>query len=518
MLGLVGFRRGLAIGLVTNSKGSIPLYGVLLQPLICTVDCEVGRQLFHQKGKTVDYQKVNRFTTSALSATLMLLKVCIISFFSVGLSQEFWGKLTNSVDYYGIENNDDIYTFASDQEANDKLALLMRFTGLPANFIVRAANVDNAIAEIRDGERYIFYSQQFMQNTDVETNTTWASVSILAHEIGHHLAGHTLKFDGSRPPIELEADRFSGYVLYRMGATLEEAQAAMKLISSDVGSDTHPPKSARLAAIANGWYEARDLDPDPIKDDDSNPPDETEQLSNVASNDQWTPVETVDAKQIPMVQVPPGILQMGSNEGDTDEYPVTEVEVEGFWIDKTEVTRGSYALCVADGVCASISTDDYSSRGDQPINNVTWYRAATFCRWRGENYRLPTEAEWEYAARGPSGWTYPWGNQWDSNFANSGEATSTVTSYPQGASWVGALDMAGNLWEWTSSVYLSYPLKNDGRNLIRNETDVGGDISIRGGSFLNPRNSLQSAYRGRSSGGSIRRDFGFRCARFNSDF
>ena len=84
----------------------------------------------------------------------------------------------------------------------------------------------------------------------------WASVSILAHEIGHHLNGHSLMPGGSRPSLELEADKFSGFVLATLGASLEDSQVAINKLVSDEGSLTHPPKSARLAAIANGWHES----------------------------------------------------------------------------------------------------------------------------------------------------------------------------------------------------------------------------------------------------------------------
>ncbi len=163
--------------------------------------------------------------------------------------------------YYGDTISGEVYGFGSDQEAEQAISRIMKFTGLPQNFTIKAANVPNAAAVIRENKRLILYSQTFMERVRQTTNTDWAAISILAHEIGHHLSGHTLEAGGSRPETELQADRFSGYVLFKMGATLDQSQAAMETMTGEGGSDTHPPKSARLAAIANGWMEARDQNP-----------------------------------------------------------------------------------------------------------------------------------------------------------------------------------------------------------------------------------------------------------------
>lgn len=150
--------------------------------------------------------------------------------------------------------------FESDHEAQAAVKAIMRHTGLPANFTILAGNVPNAAAIVYENNRYIVYNQLFMLAIRDATHTNWSLVSILVHEIGHHLSGHTLDRTGSRPDRELEADRFSGFVLFRMGATLEQARIAMETVASETGSATHPPKSARLAAITNGWLAARALE------------------------------------------------------------------------------------------------------------------------------------------------------------------------------------------------------------------------------------------------------------------
>jgi len=179
--------------------------------------------------------------------------------FYSGFSQN---KITinKSCSYYGEKTPTNVYTFSSDGEAQSILNMILSASGLSSNFKLVAGNVPNAVAVIllnsktKEPERYIIYNQTFMYNIEKRINY-WASVSILAHEIGHHLNGHSLMPGGSRPSLELEADKFSGFVLATLGANLEDAQAAINNLVSEEGSLTHPPKSARLAAIANGWYE-----------------------------------------------------------------------------------------------------------------------------------------------------------------------------------------------------------------------------------------------------------------------
>ena len=129
--------------------------------------------------------------------------------------------------------------------------------GLKPNFDVRATpQVPNAAAVIYGGKRYILYNPNFFTSLTRATGSKWAAVSVLAHEIGHHLDGHTLSQIGSQPQSELEADEFSGFVLRKMGASLTDAQVAMKTAASQRGSTTHPGQYDRLVAIADGWNKA----------------------------------------------------------------------------------------------------------------------------------------------------------------------------------------------------------------------------------------------------------------------
>lgn len=144
--------------------------------------------------------------------------------------------------------------FSSVSEARSIINDIMDVSDIQQNFTVESTTqVDNAAAVIYQGVRYILYNPSFINDLDNIAKDRWASISVLGHEIGHHLLGHTLDGRGSQIPKELEADEFSGLVLRRMGASLQQAQLAMKLIASPYASATHPGENDRLAAIARGW-------------------------------------------------------------------------------------------------------------------------------------------------------------------------------------------------------------------------------------------------------------------------
>lgn len=175
-------------------------------------------------------------------------------------------------------------------------------------------------------------------------------------------------------------------------------------------------------------------------------------------------VSSIDG--MPAVYVPDGTFRMGAMdpEEQRDEIPVHSVTIKAFWMDKLEVTNAMYTLCVQASACEPPQTfksqtrDSYFNNAefnDFPVVYVTWLQADTYCKWAGR--RLPTEAEWERAARGDDFRTYPWGDQRpDSSHGNFNYFvgdTTRVGSYPAGASPFGVLDMAGNVTEWVADYY-----------------------------------------------------------------
>jgi eukaryotic-like serine/threonine-protein kinase len=251
------------------------------------------------------------------------------------------------------------------------------------------------------------------------------------------------------------------------------------------------------------------------------------------------------------VYVPAGEFGMGSTDGEFDEKPVHTVALGGFWIDRTEVTVGQFAVFVAKAGHRTTAEEqgwaytwvesagewqkvgganwqhpqrpDSGALDDHPVVQVSWDDAAAYCAWAGS--RLPTEAEWEYAARGPDGWAYPWGDTFDSTRANYCDATCTtswkdaayndgysttapVGSYPAGASWCGALDLAGNVWESVADWYGDYP---SGRQTDPRGPSAGEFRMMRGGAWDSEAGNVRAAFRNRGDQVGMYDALGFRC-------
>ena len=246
-----------------------------------------------------------------------------------------------------------------------------------------------------------------------------------------------------------------------------------------------------------------------------------------------------------MVYVPAAKFEMGSDEEEvelvsetcseyrsgcqwnwfTDEQPIHTVELDVFWMDQTEVTNAQYQACVDAGICdvpGCLSQDDFNSP-DHPVVCVTWDQTQDYCSW--VEGRLPTEAEWEYAARGPQGSRYPWGDEFDGTLLNYCDAnceqrwaddsfddgytfTAPVGSYPEGASWCGVLDMAGNVWEWVEDLHGDYPV---GEQVNPTGAAMGSRRVARGGAWLYDRSRNRGAERSYDSLGFMSNYHGFRC-------
>ncbi len=219
-----------------------------------------------------------------------------------------------------------------------------------------------------------------------------------------------------------------------------------------------------------------------------------------------------------MVTVAGGTFTMGSDEGHAEEKPPHEVTVATFALDVTEVTGSAYKSCVDSGKCTAPATGGScnwgrAGLGEHPVNCVDWEQATAYCAFVGR--RLPTEEEWEYAARGSAGRTFPWGADapgsracWngEGNTAGKGKRTSTceVGTHASGDTPEGVKDLAGNVWEWTSSGYSEDYSKN--RATDKRVT--------RGGGWAHPDTvNLRGVRRGRSAPAFRHTALGFRCAR-----
>jgi len=236
------------------------------------------------------------------------------------------------------------------------------------------------------------------------------------------------------------------------------------------------------------------------------------------------PVEITDATGVSMRLIPAGEFTMGSDKGFTDEQPLHMVYLDAFYMDKYEVTFASYQDCVDAYVCSSPRDPDYLQRVDyytDPVNEnhpivfVDWYMAQTYCEWRGA--RLPTEAEWEKAARGVDNRTYPWGEDVNCdrvNYVVCGRDVTDVGIHTSGSSLYGVNDLAGNVWEWVADWYgADYYATLETGVLNPQGPSSGQSRVLRGGSFKTNISNLRVADRYFLVPTTTREEIGFRCAR-----
>jgi eukaryotic-like serine/threonine-protein kinase len=230
-----------------------------------------------------------------------------------------------------------------------------------------------------------------------------------------------------------------------------------------------------------------------------------------------------------LVYVSEGEFLMGSADSDTlaqnFEKPQHTVFLNAFWIDQTEVTNQQYRSCIDAGGCnphpytgpeANGGWDNYMNDAEfdnHPVIYVTWEDAKAYCEWVGR--RLPTEAEWEKAARGTDGQIFPWGNDEPNEnlliYNRFHGAPVAVKSYPNGASPYGAYDMAGNVWEWVNDLFgADYYSNSPTENPLG--PDSGNRHVVRGGAYRSGIQYIRTAYRLRPSSDGYTNDGGFRCA------
>jgi len=303
---------------------------------------------------------------------------------------------------------------------------------------------------------------------------------------------------------------------------------AEKMIARPFG---HEENRANWTAVMDGVMFIREMEPSlPIGKSSINPKLEEMEKHQIRSMD-----------GMEMLLVPAGTFQMGSSPSQISlakelcvQYPddygkcakedfLTEtnprsVTLGSFWIDRTEITNSMYSGCVSAGVCreSRLANNPSYNQADYPVAGIPWQDADNYCKWVGG--RLPTEAEWEYAARGNEQLIYPYGNEfnclggnlWDiSSGCNDGYSEpAPVGSFQGGISWIGALDMSGNVWEWVSDYFADYPSEAED-NPVGPES---GELRIlRGGSWGYPPAFARTTYRYPAPASADYLGVGFRC-------
>lgn len=456
----------------------------------------------------------NNFKTYFKSTFLAILMFATLGRAQVKQLNNFYGNQTYTGDICVRTGN-----FTSDLDVENLVGQILDKYGFRNRFVVAPCDRTSNCQAIVDerGRPYILYNPDFLfkvkslnftSATIPDSYPDWKSLTILAHEIGHHLNYHLISPhpDATYRSMELEADETAGHIMYLLGATLEEAQSVMYDPSVPVkGSMTHPPREQRLAAIERGYIEAekkfpRNL-PKPL-----NP---------------WpAPVEDdVDLRQYKMVRVKGGVFNMGCDhnskpgECGKDETPLREVTLSDFYIGKYEVTQKEWSEIMG------ANPSEFKGCAECPVEKVSWNEIQEFLSRlnakTGKNYRLPTEAEWEFAARGGTkSENYKYSGSHSLEDVGWFKENSQGKPHPVGqkkANELGLYDMSGNVFEWCQDWYGSY-------SAFPNLQDPPGPPSgfsrvRRGGSWFQPSLGCRVSDRDFFTPTAKFYDFGFRLAR-----
>ncbi len=406
--------------------------------------------------------------------------------------------------------------------------------------------VPNAEAGLDEADQpYVDFNPSFMQAIVSRTDNYWSLVAILAHEVGHIVRRHT-DVDGRYHEFELEADYTAGYILHRMGATVDEAQAVYRTFP-EAETDTHPGRARRLQSVALGWSQGtrepqvprnapapgqagkpqcsgdqvRRIDGVCVAKDPATPlpraggPKPLSRAEEAAVKPLQTFRECVECPEL--VAVSPGVMALGTE-------PSSRVRIaKRLAVGRYEITFAQWDACVAERACKHVPDDAGWGRRDRPAIKVSWNDAKTeylpwLARKTGKPYRLPTEAEWHYVAAAGGTTAFTWGDdliRGQANCAACGSPWDNRQSAPVGsfaANAFGLFDVHGNVWEWVEDcVAPNYPrLPADGRAATG---EAGCFRGLRGGSWDNDVGLVQLTARGRNRANLRSHSVGFRVVR-----
>jgi len=467
------------------------------------------------------------------------------NFFIIGLYMVMWLPLASYAqqqDFYGNQAGDEACknsTYTPDTQVTELVNRIVKVVGFESSYIIRPCpSVQGCLATVdHRGRPYILYEPAYLMRVKGLRFTTaempavgdWRVLHVLAHEVAHHLRSHLTNPNPGKSAVELEleADETAGYLLYMLGApNLTIARQA--LLGSDVsveGSFSHPPQAQRLAAFGKGWQNAlerfprQDVAPAVETRQDVAPAVETvvEPPSPVVIPPPPTePDAYTDALAGTMVLVTGGSFDMGCTSEQqgclSDEKPAHSVKLDSYYIGKYELTQAQWRAVMGS------NPSHFQGCDECPVENVSWHDIQTFLQRlnarTGQQYRLPTEAEWEFAARGGvKSRGYQFAGSHNLNdvgwyYGNSANKTQPVGRKLPNE--LGLYDMSGNVWEWCQDWYGDYSAAAQ----MAPKGASNGTLRIyRGGSWVIDPMLCRVAYRGHVAAGDRDAVVGFRLVR-----